>query len=143
MCSVNKLAEGLALKAKQTIATAMIDLDTFEVMGTWHSVGGFSDAYINMVALSAAELFRGPRVIKIEELLAAQRSHPFQYHIDEYYFHTKGTHHFMMVVPETAMLAVLITPTQNDRENDRQLLLDYLSMIKPHCLAPLPVDDLS
>ena len=98
-------------------------------------------AYINMVALSAAELFRGPRIIKVEELLAAQRNQPFQYHIDEYYFHTKGTHHFMMIVPETTMLAVLITPTQNNRENDRQFLLDFLPTIRPHCLAPLLVDD--
>lgn len=140
---MEKLAEELALKAKKTVATALIDLDTFEALGIWHSVGYFSEAYINMVALSAAELFRGPRIIKVEELLAAQRNVPFQYHIDEYYFHTKGTHHFMMIVPGTAMLAVLITPTCNDREFDRQLLIDYLPVIKPHCPAPLPIEGFS
>ncbi|MDX8386909.1 MAG: hypothetical protein R8M46_00040 [Ghiorsea sp.] len=134
------LAQKLASKANKTIATALIDLDTFEPQGIWHSVGYFSDAYINMVALSAAELFRGPRIIKVEELISAQRDMPFQYHIDEYYFHTKGTHHYLMIVPETAILAVLITPTFNDRETDRNILLDFLPIIKPRCPKPLPIE---
>jgi len=134
------LAKELASKANQTIATALIDLDTFEPLGIWHSVGYFSDAYINMVAISAAELFRGPRIIRVEELISAQRDLPFQYHIDEYYFHTKGTHHYLMIVPETAILAVLIIPAFNDRETGRNVLLDFLPTIKPHCPKPLPIE---
>lgn len=137
---MNRLAAELAEKAEHTVATALIDLDTFEVTGVWHGVGYFTDAYINVVALAAAELFRGSRVIKVEELISAQRNRPFQYHIDEYYFHTKGTHHFMMLVPETSMMAVFITPACNDREKDRSALLEFLPRIQPHSPEPLPIE---
>ena len=140
---MEKLAEELASKAHKTIAVAFIDLDTFEPLAIWHNVGYFSDAYINMVALSAAELFRGPRTIRVEELIAAQRDVPFQYHIDEYYFHTKGTHHYLMIVPKTAVLAVLITPTCNDREHDRDILVNFLPVLQPHCPEPIPIEGLS
>jgi len=137
---MNRLASELAAKAERTIAVAMINLDTFEAMGIWHSVGYFTEAYINMVALAAAELFRGPRIIKVEELISAQRNHQFRYHIDEYYFHTSGTHHFMMLVPETSMMVVFITPAANDRETDRNTLIDFLPSLQPHCPDPLPVE---
>jgi len=134
------LATQMAEKADNTIAVAMINLDTFESLAIWHSVGYFTEAYINMVALAAAELFRGPRIIKVEELISAQRNKPFQYHIDEYYFHTKGTHHFMMLVPKTSIMVVFITPATNDRETDRNSLAEFLPQIQPHCPEALPVE---
>ena len=138
---MQQLVEQLAHQAQHTIATALIDLDTFENLAVWCKSTTFTEAHANMFTLAAAELFRGPKVIKAEELLAAERNQTFQYHIDEFYFHTLATHHFMMIVPNTAILAVLITSASNHRETDREILFQFLPSIIPHCPAPAVVAD--
>ncbi len=115
------------------IAAGVVDLETSNKLASYHKVGYFTDAYIEMVSIAAAQMFYSPTITKIEELIAAQRNQPFQRHIEEIYFRTAGTHHFICKVPGKAVVLVVVTPIHADRDSGWDVTKAQLEHIAPYC----------
>jgi len=119
------------------IAAGIVDLDTAMVLAAYHEVEYFSDAYVETVMEASVNMFRGPVMEEIDELVSAQRNLPFSRNMEEVYFRTPHTHHFLCIPENTCCLLILVTSIHAGREMGWQLAHKALPEIAPHCPPPL------
>lgn len=91
------------------LACGVVDLNTGMLMGVHHTIPYFTQAYLDAVAGAAVDMFRGKNVRRIEELLSKQRGSTLSDSIQELFFTSPQTYHFMSIVPGKQAVCVLIT----------------------------------
>jgi len=130
---LQKICHGLVHKQAGHIAAGIIDLDTGAMLAAYHEVTYFTDAYVETVMAATATMFRGPVISRIDELVSAQQDKPFGRHLEEIYFRTPGTHHFLCTVPGTPAALIFVTAISIARDKGWKIATDTLSLIAPHC----------
>ena len=116
------------------LGCAVVDLETGLVMGAHHSVPYFTQTYIEAVASAAVNMFRGRGITNIEDLLTKQRGEKVENSIQEVQMTTKGTFHFMTVVPDKPnALVVLITDRKANLGAGWSAVRGALKEIAPEC----------
>ncbi|MDX8392652.1 MAG: hypothetical protein R8K53_08835 [Mariprofundaceae bacterium] len=128
-----KLVQGDAMY----IAAGVIELDTTTILAAYHEVDFFTDAYVETVMEATANMLRGPLVEEVDELISAQKNQPFTRHLQEVYFRTPHTHHFICTVPETSSALILVAAVQAERNIVWQVANTTLASIAPHCPPPI------
>ncbi len=119
------------------IAAGVVDLDTAIALATYHEVDYFNDAYVETVMEACVNMFRGPVMEEIDELVSAQRDMPFSRNMKELYFRTPHTHHFLCCPEKTSCVLILVTSIHGERDTAWQMAHDALIKIAPHCPPPL------
>lgn len=108
--SLKKICQSVYDDVNGAIAVAVVDLSSGMSLEVYHQVPHFNQDYIELVSAAAVDMFRGRNVNKVEEKLAEQRNRPLQHSIEEVQMTTKGTLHFMIVIPDKPdILALLVT----------------------------------
>jgi len=119
------------------IAVGLIDLDTATILIAIHDVEYFSEPYVETVMAATARMFRGPTIARIDELISLQQNRAFERHIEEIYFRTPRTHHFLCPVPETSCALILVTGIDCDRDTAWKLTRETLPIVVPLCPPPV------
>ncbi len=110
MATLDELCENLIKDVKDAKGAAVVDLSSGLILAVAHNVSYFTQEYVDAVAASAVEMFRGDTVSTVESLLSAQRGVTVEKTINEVQMSTTMTHHFMSIIPEKEdLLMVLIT----------------------------------
>ncbi|MDG4549207.1 MAG: hypothetical protein P9F19_06810 [Candidatus Contendobacter sp.] len=111
MADLNSLCKGLVSSVNDALGGAVVDLESGLLLAVAHSVPYFTQSYLDAVAAAAVDMFRGPTVSTVEDMLADQRGTPGKKHLlKEVQMATDNTYHFMCVVPNKPnALLVLIT----------------------------------
>lgn len=111
MADLNSLCKGLVSSVNDALGAAVVDLQSGLLLAVAHSVPYFTQSYLDAVAAAAVDMFRGPTVSAVEDMLADQRGTPGKKHLlKEVQMATDGTYHFMCVVTNKPnALLVLIT----------------------------------
>jgi len=92
------------------IGCAVVDVRTGDLLGVAHNVSYFNQTYLDAVAAAAVQMFRGPTVTHVEELISERRGVAPHHMIEEVQMTTSHTYHFMMILPNNPEAAlVLIT----------------------------------
>jgi hypothetical protein len=92
------------------LGCAVCDLRTGDLLGVAHHVSYFTQEYLEAVAAAAVEMFRGPTVRRVEDLISARRGRESERLMEEVQMTTRHTIHFMAVLPNhQEALVVLIT----------------------------------
>ena len=110
MADLNGVLKNVVEDVDGAVGAAVVDLGTGLLLGTAHSVPYFTQSYLDAVAASAVEMFRGKTVSTVEKLLSSARGEQIQKSIKEIQMTTDNTYHFMLIHPNKPdALIVLIT----------------------------------
>lgn len=115
MSNINEVCQAVVADVDGALACSVIDLTSGLMLGSAHKVPYFTQTYMDAVAAASVEMFRGKNVQVVEKLLGQQRGEPVENSIEELQMTTKGTYHFMSVIPEkpTALLVLVTTRAAN------------------------------
>ncbi|MDQ6987759.1 MAG: hypothetical protein Q9M25_08150 [Mariprofundaceae bacterium] len=131
--SLQDICRQLVQNHDAPIAAGVIDLDTATVLAAFHEVAYFTEAYVETLMEASANMFRGPVIEEIDELISAQKNRPFARHMQEVYFRTPHTHHFLCLIPETPAALILVSSIHAPRDTAWQLAQATLAKLRPHC----------
>jgi len=108
--SLDEVLESVLDEVEGALGCAVADLRSGALLGVAHHVSYFTQEYLEAVAAASVEMFRGQTVRHVEDLISAQRVQPSERLIEEIQMTTRGTIHFMMVLPNhPEAVVVLIT----------------------------------
>ncbi|MBI3560879.1 MAG: hypothetical protein HY080_04095 [Gammaproteobacteria bacterium] len=109
MPNLNDICSDIVAAVDYAHAAAVIDQDSGLLLGVANNVAYVTQTYLDVVAASAVDMFRGKAVQTAEKMIAELRGEAPSRLIQEIQFTTHSTFHFMTVVPaKPNLLAVLI-----------------------------------
>jgi hypothetical protein len=110
MANLNTICSELLKDTSEALGVAVVDLSSGLMMAAAHNVPYFTQSYLDAVAASAVDMFRGKTITTVEKLLSSQRGSEISKSIKEIQMTTDHTYHFMSIVPgKEDALVVLIT----------------------------------
>ncbi len=110
MSSLDDVMRSVVEEVDGALGCAVADMRTGGLLGVYHTVPYFTHEYLSAVAAAAVEMFRGPTVRHVEDLISSYRGVPSERLIDEMQMTTRHTIHFMLVMPNNPdAVVVLIT----------------------------------
>lgn len=109
MASTNDVCKATHEKVDDCLAVGVVDLNTGMLMGVYHSVPYFTQAYLDAVAAAAVEMFRGKNVRRVEELLSQQRGEPIKDSFEEIFISSPKVYHFMATIKDKGAVVVMVT----------------------------------
>jgi hypothetical protein len=113
MADINDICAHVVQETDSSLACAVVDLTTGLVLGMHHTIPYFSNSYLDAVAAAAVEMIRGKNIRAIEDMLGSMRGGEKQTNlIEEVQMTTKGTYHFMAVIPEKPNALVVLVTTK-------------------------------
>jgi hypothetical protein len=134
MPSINDICADIVRNVDSALGCAVVDLSSGLLLGVSHNVPYFTQSYLDAVAAAAVDMFRGRTVSAVEDMIANMRGSNDKQMIKEVQMTTKGTYHFMAVVPEKPdALVVLITSTKANLGMGWSSLRQALPKITPLC----------
>ncbi|MEM9102687.1 MAG: hypothetical protein AAGB12_10220 [Pseudomonadota bacterium] len=116
------------------VGASVVDLTTGLLLGTAHRVPYFTQSYLDAVAASAVDMFRGKTVRAVEKLLTSARGETVEKSIKEIQMSTDNTYHFMSIHPRKPdALVVLITTKKANLGMGWASVRNAMSDIESYC----------
>lgn len=109
MANTTEICKSILDKVDDCLACGVVDLNTGMLMGVYHSVPYFTQAYLDAVAAAAVEMFRGKNVRRVEELLSGQRGEPIKDSFEEIFISSPKVYHFMATIKDKGAVVVMVT----------------------------------
>ncbi|MDX8383970.1 MAG: hypothetical protein R8M45_07805 [Ghiorsea sp.] len=132
--SINEVVRNVTDNVEGALGCAIVDLSSGLLLGVYHTVPYFTQAYIDAVGAAAVDLFRGNNVRTVEKLLADHRGEATRSLIKEVQMTTDGTYHFMIIVPgKPEILMVLITSKKANLGMGWVALRSASKEVAPYC----------
>jgi predicted regulator of Ras-like GTPase activity (Roadblock/LC7/MglB family) len=102
--------EKLVKQANGCLAAAVVNLNTGQLLGAYHSTPYFTRSFMDAVGALAVDMFRGKTMTTVEMMLSAQRGSEIKHSVREIQMTTAGTFHFMTVIPgKPDFLLIVVT----------------------------------
>ncbi len=134
MATINEICKSTLDGVDGGLGIAAVDLTTGLLLGAAHDIPYFTQTYMDAVASSAVEMFRGKGIRTVEMMLSQTRGEPLINSIKEIQMTTERTFHYMATVPDKPdVLVVLITSTQTNLGMGWAALRSSLIDIAPLC----------
>lgn len=134
MSDINTVLKGIVDDVDGAVGAAVVDLNTGLLIGTAHNVPYFTQSYLDAVAASAVDMFRGKNVKAVEKLLSSNRGEPLEKSIKEVQMTTDNTYHFMLIHPNKPdTLIVLITTKKANLGMGWSAVRTSASDLEPFC----------
>ncbi len=132
--SVNDTVKDVVGNVEGALGCAVVDLNTGLLLGVYHTVPFFTQSYIDAVAATAVDMFRGETVKTVEKLLQLQRGEGLEKTIQEVQMTTDNTFHFLATVPgKPDALMVLITTKKANIGMGWAALRSAMKDVAPNC----------
>jgi hypothetical protein len=109
MKDLNTLFKEIVEDVPDAIACGVVDLNSGMLMGVYHTVPYFTQAYLDAVAAAAVDMFRGKNVQRVEQLLSKHRGGKVQDSFQEVFINSSEVFHFMKVIGTKGAVVVLVT----------------------------------
>lgn len=109
MASTTEVCRSILEKVDDCLAVGVVDLNTGMLMGVYHSVPYFTQAYLDAVAAAAVEMFRGKNVRRVEEMLSQQRGEVIKDSFEEIFISSPKVFHFMATIKDKGAVVVMVT----------------------------------
>lgn len=109
MASTTEVCRSILEKVDDCLAVGVVDLNTDMLMGVYHSVPYFTQAYLDAVAAAAVEMFRGKNVRRVEEMLSQQRGEVIKDSFEEIFISSPKVFHFMATIKDKGAVVVMVT----------------------------------
>lgn len=109
MASTTDICKTLLERVDDGLAVGVVDLNTGMLMGVYHTVPHFTQAYLDAVAAAAVEMFRGKNVRRVEEMLSQQRGEVIKDSFEEIFISSPKVFHFMATIKDKGAVVVMVT----------------------------------
>jgi len=110
MADLSEIVQEIVANVDSAVGAAVVDLSTGLLLCIHHTVPYFTQSYLDAVAASAVDMFRGKAISNVEEMLTQQRGQEVKDTIQELQMTTTNTFHFMALIPgKSDALAILVT----------------------------------
>ncbi len=109
MANVSTVCENVVDDVQDAVACGVVDLNTGMLMGVYHTVSYFTQAYLDAVAAAAVDMFRGKNVRRVEKLLSKHRGKEITDAFQEIFISSTHVFHFMSQIPGKEAVVVLVT----------------------------------
>jgi len=108
--NLNQVLQDTVQDLQGALGLAVVDLSSGLLMGVHHIVPYFTQNYLDAVAAATVEMFEGKNVRRVEEMLCNMRGVPrTSSFINEMFFSTDRTNHYLISIKEKGAVIVLIT----------------------------------
>jgi len=108
MTSINDVCDEVISIVDGALGCAVVDLNTGLLLGVAHKVPYFTHSFLDAVAASAVDMFRGKTVMAVEQLLSSTRGTKVENSIKEIQMTTEKTYHFMVALKDKPDCLVLL-----------------------------------
>lgn len=109
MPNLNDICSDMIGSVDYAIAAAVIDQDSGLLLGVAQNKSYITQNFLDVVAASAVEIFRGKAITNAEKMIAELRGESPRPLVQEIQMTTESTFHFMCIIPDKPnILAVLI-----------------------------------
>src|SRR5512143_3078311 len=98
MASTTEVCKLVHEKVDDCLAVGVVDLNTGMLMGVYHSVPYFRQAYLGAVAAAAVEMFRVMNVRRVEEMRSQHRREAIKDSFEEICISSPKVFHFMATI---------------------------------------------
>jgi hypothetical protein len=109
MASTTDVCKQVHDKVDDCLAVGVVDLGSGMLMGVFHAVPHFTQAYLDAVAAAAVDMFRGKTVRRVEELLSNARGKEVKDSFEEIFISSPHTYHFMAIIKSKSAAVVMVT----------------------------------
>jgi hypothetical protein len=109
MASVADICRKVVEKTPDALAYGIVDSNSGMLIGVHHVVPHFTPEYLDAIAATAVEMFRGRTVKRVEELLSSLRGSPVKDSFEEIFISSTMVYHFMKVIRDKQVVVVLVT----------------------------------
>ena len=109
MPNLNDICADMIGSVDYAFAAAVIDQETGLLLGVAQNTSHITQTFLDAVAASAVEMFRGKAIATAEKMIADLRGETPRRLVQEIQMTTESTLHFMCVVPDKPnVLAILV-----------------------------------
>jgi hypothetical protein len=109
MPNLNDICSDMIGSVDYAYAAAVVDQDTGLLLGVAQNASHITQNFLDAVAASAVEMFRGKAITTAERMIADLRGESPRRLVQEIQMTTESTFHFMCIVPDKpTILAVLV-----------------------------------
>ncbi|MBI1423867.1 MAG: hypothetical protein GC149_10415 [Gammaproteobacteria bacterium] len=109
MPNLNDICSDMIGSVDYAFAAAVVDQETGLLLGVAQNTSHITQTFLDAVAASAVEMFRGKAITTAEKMIAELRGESPRRLVQEIQMTTESTYHFMCVVPDKpTILAVLV-----------------------------------
>lgn len=109
MADLNTICQEIVEEVSDSVACAVVDLNSGMLMGVYHTVPYFTQSYLDAVAASAVDMFRGKNIRRVEQLLSKHRGREVKDSFQEIFINSVKVFHFMKIISEKDAVVVLVT----------------------------------
>tara|TARA_B100001750_G_scaffold213108_1_gene195387 strand:+ start:3132 stop:4451 length:1320 start_codon:yes stop_codon:yes gene_type:complete len=113
MGKIDEYCKNAVDKVDGGVACGVVDLDTGMVLGV-HNNAGYSQTLNEIVGAAAMDMFRGPNVSRVEQLVRSHRGMPEngEHYFEEIHVSSRHNFHFMKTIKGGKAVIVLVTSKQ-------------------------------
>jgi hypothetical protein len=110
MGKIDSACKEVVGKVEGGVACGVVDLDTGMLLGI-HNSAQYTQTLNEIVAAAAMDLFRGPNVGKVEQMVRAHRGLPEDgaHYFDEIHITSANNYHFAKAIKGGKAVIVLVT----------------------------------
>jgi len=130
MVSMNELCKSILEGDEDILACSVVDLPTGQLLGCHHNVPYFTQAYLDTVAASVVQIFRGQEVQRMESLLSKFRNTSVKDTIEEVFLSSGRVYHFMCALPTKNAAVILVTRSTTSKGMGWLLLRNVVPKIE-------------
>jgi len=90
------------------LACLVCNLVSSDILAVAHDIEYFSEPYLEAVVAASVDMFRGKKVVAIENLLSSLSGTAIEHGVTELQITTMKTYHFMVTLPEKPDLLMVL-----------------------------------
>jgi len=109
MPSITDVVREVGAKLDGCLAVGVIDLGSGMILGIYHIVPHFTQAYLDAVAAAAVDMFRGKTVRRVEQTLSEAHGIEIKDSFEEIFISSSRVYHFMVVIKEKGAIVIVVT----------------------------------
>ncbi len=108
--NLNSVLQDTVQDLQGSLGIAVVDLASGLTMGVYHVLPYFTQNFLDAAAAGVVEMFEGKNIRKIEEQMCNMRGVPRKHSfINDMFFSTDKTYHYMLTVRDKNSVIILIT----------------------------------
>jgi hypothetical protein len=132
MGKIDDACKDVVAKVEGAVACGVVDLDTGMLLGI-HNAAQYTQTLNEIVAAATMDLFRGPNVGRVEQMVRAQRGVPENgaHYFQEIHISSEHNYHFAKTIKQGKAVIMLVTKKSTNIGMGWAMLKSVIPAVEP------------
>lgn len=132
MGKIDDACKDVVAKVDGAVACGVVDLDTGMLLGI-HNAAQYTQTLNEIVAAATMDLFRGPNVGRVEQMVRAQRGVPENgaHYFQEIHISSEHNYHFAKAIKQGKAVIMLVTKKNTNIGMGWAMLKSVIPAVEP------------